>query len=211
MGTVASILVYQFRLLIDDVAGSRFTDLNITNFLNVAEVDVINELREVGWDFARENSEDATILADTQEVALTVSNTAYSPIMVRRNETNDETLIPLVPHKTALKSTHPVCYFIFRSTQFLLGYYRKVSSAMKFTVFFVNEVIPDFSNETYNASEATSNLPGSYSNLILYGALALASTTDTNRAGIFDARYTRALINARNIVGPGLEQVVDVY
>lgn len=218
-GQLLSFLVVQFRILIDDVGETRFSDVQIAALFNVAELDVINDVRIHGWNHKLEKTSETdpkTILANTQEVTLGLSNLALLdvPYIVKRAETNDTSIIPIFTQEAALKSQQPVVYFRYTADSTpitYLGYYRKVSSDMKFTIQYYVDIVVDFNQSTYAGTDTTEFVPKAFNNLLLYKALALASSSDNNRASTFDARYAQTLSSIIQVLGPKLTEVVDVY
>lgn len=220
IGQTLSFLVVQFRILIDDTSESRFSDVRIAAIFNVAELDVLNDVRRFGWRHNLGKISDTdpwTIKADTQEISIALENIALIdvPYLVRRAETNNTSIVPIMEFEKALVSQYPAVYFRFQAHPTtpltFLGYYRKVVSDMKFTIYFFTDISVDFNQNTYAGTDTTDLIPKAFNNLLLYKALALAETSDTTRASIFDARYNNQLDSISEIVGSRSDAVVDVY
>ncbi len=211
-GVEAGVFNLQFRLLIDDVNSSRFTDEQVNAFYNMAETDVQNDLRDHGWDLRLSNNEDVTIPSGSQEAIVSATALGYGvPLWVRRNETNDKSVIPVLTERDAVKSLYPAVYIKGSASNFSLGYYVEAESDLKFTVFFTNDATGKFSFTTYDENDVGINIPATYTNLIIYRACALASSTDKNKVSIWDGRYQQVLRAAIGFAGILSDQVTDVY
>lgn len=211
-GATAGYFNLQFRLLMDDVNSSRFTDIQINQLIVMSTQDVKNAMRAMGWDMDFSNNEDVTISSGSQEQAMSVSAIGYGfPLWVRRNETNDKSVIQVMREIDAVKSIEPVVYITYSGSAWRLGYYKEATQDLKFTVFFTNDTNVSFSLTTYDENQINYHLPYTYSNLILYRACALASSTDSKARTIWDNRYIQVLQDAVSFMGPRQDRVMDVY
>ncbi len=201
-----------FRIAVDDKVtgetGNRFPDSTVNILLNTAARDVFNRLQNFGISQLTAE-ESVTILADTQEIATSVSLSKVNH--VRRNETNNKNPIEVVDEYAARRSTVPVVYIRNLETT-LLGYYIEVSTDTKFTINYTADFQSSlFSEDTFTSSDNITIIADNYKNVIVSRAAMLGLASDSDKRTYWELIYNDQMSDIVSLITPKLRQVVDVY
>lgn len=208
-------MITKFRMLIDDISESRFDDDQINLLFSVATTDVINELMTYGYDHGLiyENSLAMTISSGDEYVDGWSPNGLFLyPLAVRRNETDNDSYVKLKPKQLSITGEEESVWFEtihdagpFGRPDFRLGYYRKATQDMRFTM--IGVIQTSVSTDLGSVIQAPSNVH----NLILYKALSIASSSDTDKASVWEGHYAKNLAAFGQVAHLKYDQVADVY
>ena len=198
-----------FRLLIDDVHETRFSEAQVLLLMNRATHAVFAKLKAEGI-YSNKIYEDVDFVVDTQEATLTLGKT-YSKIYEiikyqSAGDTADADLIDdvvydILPEKLAKRSDKPCFYHRIEHTfagisANYLGFYRVPSEAFSVRLYYAHE----YTGSTYWTVIATDTWSFGWDandvqDAIVYKMCELAAMSDTEQQSVYRNNYMEAMAN----------------